>query len=126
VIDVAKTQAVGGHFEATLKTSIRMNDPGWFALRTPPPSVPKDPELQKKTPLNELGREVFSHTSAIYVDMAGRKRFDRAVAAELLAGMRESVDFITANGNYADEQERQRVLDVYRDGIAEMERRLKN
>ena len=126
VIAKAQSRPVGRHFEAEMSISIAQSGPGWLALRTPPPPVEGDPELQHPVPKNELGRDLFAHTSAINVDVGGRTYFDRKVAEQLLAEMTKYRDFISDKGLFADDQERQRVLDVYRDGIAEMNRRLRS
>ena len=124
VVATAKTKPVGGHFQADLKLSLDFSSPAWVALRTPPQSVKQDPELQKKTPLNELGRELFSHTSPIYVSVAGKRFFDKAVAQQLLAEIQANQKIIRKQGKFADEQALARVLDVHRDGIAVLQKRL--
>lgn len=126
VIAKAQSRPVGRHFEAEMSLSIPQSGPGWLALRTPPPPVKDDPELQQPVPKNALGHDLFAHTSAINVDVGGRTYFDRKVAEQLLAEMTKYRDFIADKGLFADDQERQRVLDVYRDGIAEMNRRLRS
>ena len=125
VIAKATSRSVGRHFEAEMSLSIPQSGPGWLALRTPPPPVKDDPEVQQPVPKNELGRDLFAHTSAISVEIGGRKHFDRKVAEQLLAEMTKYRDFIADKGLFADDQERQRVLDVYRDGIVEMDRRIR-
>jgi hypothetical protein len=124
VIARASTRLVGGHFEAEFKQPLNISNPCWLALRTPPPSVKDDPELATPTPLNELGRELFSHTSPIYVEVAGRPVFDPAVARQLLAKMTASRQQLLQHGKFEDDLARERVLDVYRDGIAVFEKRL--
>jgi hypothetical protein len=124
VIVTASTKPVGGHFEAELKQPLSISKPCWLALRTPPPSVKDDPELAMPTPLNELGRELFAHTSPIYVDVAGRPVFDPTVARQLLEKMNASRQQLLQHGKFEDDLARERVLDVYRDGIAALEKRL--
>jgi hypothetical protein len=124
VIAKSKAKNAGGHVMATIDLEIRIDQPCWLALRTPPPPIKDDPALTEPVARNELGQELFAHTSAVYVEVDGRRHFDRAVAGQLLAEMKTNVASIRKNGKFADNQERQRVLDVYRDGIAEMTRRL--
>lgn len=124
VVASAPTKRVGRHFEAELKTSFDLSKPCWLALRTPPPFVPSDPDLNKKTPLNEFGAELFSHTSPVYVMVAGRAAFDPVVARELLEKMKKSRATIVEKGKFEDDLAKARVTDVYNDGIAALERRL--
>jgi hypothetical protein len=124
VVASAPTQRVGAHHEAELKTTLQIDEPCWFALRTPPPSVPDNSELTKRAPLNEFGRELFSHTSPVYVTVARRPVFNRQIARELLEKMKTSRAFVAERGRFEDDLAKARVLDVYDDGIAVLERRL--
>lgn len=124
VVAKASTKRVGGHHEAELKTTLEVGQPCWLALRTPPQSVPDDPDLKKPTPLNEFGRELFSHTSPVYVTVAGRPVFIPHVARELLDKMKKNRTLVTAQGRFEDDLAKSRVLDVYDDGIAVLEQRL--
>ncbi|HUG93427.1 MAG TPA: hypothetical protein VML55_21490, partial [Planctomycetaceae bacterium] len=69
-------------------------------------------------------QDLFAHTSPVYVEVAGRRYFDAAVARELLTDMEASRQTITANGTFADEQEQARVLDVYGDAIEVLRERI--
>ena len=62
IVAVAASRKMGGHHEATIDTRIDISRPGWFALRTPPPSVSGDSSRSRKTPLNLIGRELFEET----------------------------------------------------------------
>ncbi len=105
-------------------SSCRSIEPCWLALRTPPPSAPRDAEFQRKTPLNEYGRELFAHTSAIYVNVAGRGVFDVAAANSLLDEMKTSREFIRGQAKFANDAERDGVLQVYDEGIRQMQERI--
>jgi hypothetical protein len=124
VVAHAATRRVGGHYDAELKTTLEISQPCWLALRTPPQSVPDDPDLKQATPLNEFGRELFSHTSPVYVTVAGRKVFDPQIARELLEKMKKSRAMIVERGRFEDDLAKASVIDVYNDGIAALERRL--
>ncbi|MFP6770534.1 MAG: CehA/McbA family metallohydrolase [Planctomycetaceae bacterium] len=124
VIAHAATRPVAGHFEATIETTLDVATPGWLALRTPPPSVSGDPKRSRKTPLNLLGRELFAHSSPIYVEIGGRAIFDPTVARELLATMQKHAEAIKQNGKFLDAAARARVLDAHREGIALLQDRL--
>ncbi len=124
-IATAATEAAGGHFEARIDTTVRVSQPGWFALRTPPPSVSGDAKRSRKTPLNLVGRELFAHTSPVYIQLGGRTIFDVKVAAEILATMKSHAEDVTRNGKFLDNTARARVLDVHREAITAFEARLK-
>ena len=124
VIKSAVSRPRGGHFEAEMEFEAPIDGPCWLALRTPPPSTPRDAEFERKTPLNEYGRELFSHTSAIYVWLKGRGVFQKAAAESLLAEMQASREFIAKRGLFANDAERDGVLKVYDAGIKQMSERL--
>ena len=119
------SRKVGAHFEAEFSETLQIDGPSWIALRTPPPPVKGDKELTEAVPRNELGRDLFSHTSPIYVTVAGKSRFDSAVARQLLAEMLANRRIIAEKGKFADAVERGRVLDVYSDAIAALRKRIK-
>ena len=96
VLRAEKSHKVGGHFEANFEADLDIRTPGWLALRTPPPPVKDDPALSQPVPRNEFGRDLFAHTSAITVEVAGQKRFMPGVARELLDEMKASMDSIAA------------------------------
>jgi len=117
VIDTAMSNQQGNHYHAALNRELQVNKPGWIALRTPPPSVPNDPGRSAKTPLNEYGKELFSHTSPIYIEVAEQAHFDLAAARELLAEMQQNTRLIDKQSKFADPQERASVLSVYGEAI---------
>ena len=124
VIAKKSCKRVDGHYEAEFAEVIRIDKPAWFALRTPPPSVKGDAKLKEKVGKNALGRDLFSHTSPIYVTVSGKSHFDRTVAKQLLSEMLANRRTIKEKGKFKDAVERGRVLDVYSDGIAAMRKRL--
>ena len=77
-----------------------------------------------KTPLNEYGRELFAHTSAIYVNLAGRSIFQQAAAESLLDEMKTSRDTIRKAAQFAGDADRNAVLRVYDEGIRQMQERI--
>ena len=124
IVAHATTKRVGGHFEARLDTTLDVRAPGWVALRTPPPSVSGDSSRSRKTPANELGRELFAHTSPVYVELAGRSIFNVETARALLKTMENNITAITSNGKFIDNTARARVLDVYHEAIAALKERI--
>ena len=124
IVAHAATRRVRGHYEAELKMTLDIAQPCWLALRTPPQSVPDDPELRKAAPLNEFGRELFAHTSPVYVTVGGRGVFIPEVARALLEKMKKSRAMVAEQGRFEDDLAKARVLDVHNEGIAALERRL--
>ena len=101
-----------GHFEAELTCPFEVNEPGWFALRV---------NSQEK---NELGGAIFGHTSAVYIELAEKNIFKPDVARELITDMQESIRTIQKKAVFADEQQHDQVLNIYREGIANLNKRL--
>ena len=120
VLNSTTTSPVGGHFEATMQYELPVEESGWLALR-----VAKS-ELAKDAAKSELGKDLFAHTSPIYVDIAGRKLFRAETARELIAEMEASMAAIIEKGTFANDAERESVLEVYRRGIAILQDRLKH
>lgn len=125
VVARSNSRQLDGHHEATLRTSIDIDGPAWLALRTPPPPVPSDPELQEPVAKNEYGGALFAHTSPIYLRYAGRDVFDRAAAEKLIADMQANIATINDKSQFSDDRQRDRVLDVYREGIKKLGERMR-
>ena len=112
-----------GYFVADLDLRLTVDEPSWFALRTPPP-VADDPQLQEPVEKNEFGGHLFSHTSPIYVQIAGQGVFDVAAARGLVDEMKSNVRQIEDQALFSHDGDRQRVLHVYAEAIDLLERRL--
>jgi hypothetical protein len=112
VVATAPSRAVGGHFESDLDLTLSIDEPGWVALRV---------KSDEKT---ELGGELFGHTSAIYFELDGKTIFRRDVAKSLIADMRDGMEKIQQQAVFGDDTEREGVLNVYREGIAALSKRL--
>jgi hypothetical protein len=113
VIRTAECHPIGGHFSAQMDLVINVDQPGWLALRTP---------LRAGT--NEFDKDLFAHTSPIYVEVAGKRIFRREVAEQLIAEMEENIDVIRDQGEFADPDEIDKVLNVHREGIKALRQRL--
>ena len=112
VVESVGSRAVGGHFEATIETTLAFDEPGWVALRVDSENT------------NELGGQLFGHTSAIYVNIAGKVIFHSDDALGLLAEMQEATETIIREARFADDTEQNEVLSVYQDGIRTLRSRL--
>ncbi len=124
VIHSEPARAEAGHFEAKLELSLAIDAPSWLALRTPPPAVADDPELQEAVAENEFGGRLFSHTSPIYVQVAGQGVFDKKIAAGLVDEMKSDMKKIEAQAVFDNEAQRQQVMRVYQEAIEMLEKRL--
>lgn len=122
----AASRAVGGHFETELEHTVNFTESGWVALRVQSGALPVGPDAPARPsgPKNELDEPLFGHTSAIYVEIAGRPVFQPAAARELIADMEGAVQDITAKGQFDRPAQREEVLKVYRDGIETLRKRL--
>ncbi len=123
VIATAETHAIEGHFAAEFDKSIDVSHSGWFALRTPPPSVKEDPALQEVRPRNELGRELYAHTSPIYVTVNGKPHRDPQAIQSLIAHVEQSLKVIPEQGVFNDDQTRDAILAIYRQTLEELKQR---
>ncbi len=124
VIHREKTVAQPGYVSTTGEFDVSINEPCWFAVRTPPPPWKGDPQQRPDFPKNELGNPLFAHTSAIYVTLGGRSVMDRPTFEGLLEEMRDHRRIINVGGTFANEGERQQVLAVYDEAIQLAETRL--
>jgi hypothetical protein len=113
VVHRAATERGDGRFAAELDVPVIIDRPGWLALR-----IPLDAGR------NELHKPLFAHTSPVYVDFAGRRPFDREIARALQQEIESNIRTIGEKATFGDAGERDRVLEVHRAGIAELQRRL--
>jgi hypothetical protein len=124
VAATAPSRPAQGHFVAELDTKLPVEQPSWLALRTPPPPVEKDAELQATVEKSEFDYHLFAHTSPIYVPLAGREVFDPATAQGLLDEMKSDLHEVEEHAHFASGAERDQVVQVYRQAMAALGRRL--
>jgi hypothetical protein len=115
VVHRVKATAENGYFSAALRHALQVDEPGWFAMRIP-----------QNVGTSELGYPLFAHTSPIYIELAGRTIFRKDTAQALIEEMRDSMKTIEAKAVFGGDDERQRVLQVYRDAIRRLETRLQS
>jgi hypothetical protein len=106
VIDEIAAESSGLHFEARLDRRIAIERPCWLALRV------------SSTERSEYGRELFGHTSPVYVTIGGAGVRIQEDVEWLIKDMEQAIETISARGSFAMPGDRERVLAVYRDGIA--------
>lgn len=113
-----------GHFQGELRHQFKADLPGWLALRTPPP--PREASEGSKHPKNEYGRDLFAHTSALFVDVDNRHLFNVETARALIAELERSQQMISDNALFADHSERRAIMDVYKAAADDLRRRIKS
>jgi hypothetical protein len=113
VVHTAASRPSADHFEANLEFKLTASDAGWIALRIP-----------ASAGQNEFGKPLFAHTSPIYFTVNNRRIFNAEVAQALLSEMEASRQFVNEKATFADVQERESVLRVYRDAIALFQERI--
>jgi hypothetical protein len=120
VVWKSESRSKDGHFTASFDVTVKVDAPCWYALRIPPAGVQPGPDV----PRSELGGPLFAHTSAVSLEVAGRKVFDAAVARSLLEEMGRARETILTKGVFASDHEKDHVLSVYAMAISSLEKRL--
>ncbi len=124
VVAKAQSEKQGEHFVAAIDLPLPIDAPCWLALRTPPPPVSDDPQLQEPVARNEFGESLFGHTSPIYVEQNGDGVFDATTGAELVAQMKSDWEKIQSQAVFTEPSQRERVSRVYQEAIEVLENRL--
>ncbi len=114
VIHTAESKADEGHFQSEINLPVKVGEPGWLALR-----------VALDAGNNEFEKQIFAHSSPIYVEYAGRRIFRPEVARELIAEIEANMKIIEEKAKFADDAERDDVLQVHRDGISILRKRLR-
>lgn len=114
VIHSTNCQRRDGHYESSLRFALEISEPGWIALRVCLPAGK-----------NEFGEVLFGHTSPIYIDVGGKRIFQPDVAQQLLVEMERNISIINNKGVFHSNAERETVLEVHRQGIAELKQRIR-
>lgn len=112
IAETAPSQPVAGHFEARINRPLLLNEPGWVALR------------MVSNQQNEFGAQLFGHTSAVYVEIAGRTVFKPKVARELIADMNKAMETIREKASFANDGQVDEILNVYREASMALRERL--
>jgi hypothetical protein len=112
VIQAETGRAKDGGYTAKLVREVRLDGPAWFAARID--SAAK----------NELDRQLFAHTSPVYVDFAGGRVFDVEAARLMVKRIEEAREAIRGRGKFGDDAARDQVLAVYDETARELVRRI--
>jgi hypothetical protein len=113
VIHEAGAKAKGPGFAASLTRELRVPEPGWLALRI---------ETDVR---NEMGHPLFAHTSPIYIDQGGKRRFDLESARALLRLVEEGQAEIRKRGTFSNDAARDKVLALYEEAARDLRERMR-
>ena len=134
VVDRAVAKAVGNRFEALIKSEHVIGEASWIASRVSGGGLEMDGNVvvPPSTPIrgtshgvNEMGEALFAHTSPIYLDFKGQRRFDVSVAEELIAELEIGRDRVLEKGLFQTTDERDQILSGYSESIANLRGKIK-
>jgi hypothetical protein len=111
VVHTTPTRGEDRHFTATMNHTLKIDRPGWLAARIP-----------LEAGKNEFEKPIYAHTSPVYITIAGKRIFRPDIAQELIEEMQESLESIPKQGKFANDAERESVLNVHRTGIETLRR----
>ena len=94
-----------GCLEARLDRGVEIDEPGWLALR-----------ISTKAN-NEFGRQLFGHTSPIYITVDGKSIRIKDEVEYLMKQMEDARKTIATQSFFATKEERERVLSIYTRGM---------
>ena len=69
---------------------------------------------------------MFAHTSPVYITLNEQSRFNPDVAAELVAEIKSDIEKIVTGGQFADDWEKQEVIEIYEAAIQKWESRIRS
>jgi hypothetical protein len=110
---IRKARAQGkAPYHAKLTYEVRVEQSGWFATR-----------IESATK-NELGYQLFAHTSPVYVELAGGKIFDVDAAQALLKQIEDGQAAIQKQGKFSDPETERNLLALYTQAADELRDRI--
>jgi hypothetical protein len=101
-----------GAYSARFVREVRLDEPAWFAARI------------DSSARNELDRQLFAHTSPVYVDLAGQRVFDVEAGRLMIRRMEQALEEIRSRGKFADDGARDKILDIYDETKKELAKRI--
>lgn len=108
VVATEQVHKSGQRYAARIDREIVVDGSAWFAARI---------EADTK---NELGQQLFAHTSPVYAVVAGRHMLDVESGRALLKQMEESRGDIRARGKFSSNAARDRLLTIYDEAIRDL------
>jgi hypothetical protein len=112
VIQSEVGKAKDGVYTAKIVKEVRLDEPAWFAARI------------DSSAKNELDRQLFAHTSPVYVDLDGKRVFDVETGRLLLKRLEQSQEEIRARGKFPTDAARDKILAIYTDTTKDLVKRI--
>jgi hypothetical protein len=112
VIQSEAAKAKAGVYTAKFVREVRLDEPAWFAARI------------DSSAKNELDRQLFAHTSPVYVDFAGQRVFDVETGRLLLKRLEQAKEEIRARGKFGDDSARDKIIVIYDDTAKDLTNRI--
>src|SRR5262249_7059735 len=112
VIATRETYRKNGFFAAVLACDVRIDAPGWLAVR-----IDSDTK-------NEFDKQLYAHSSPIYIGYAGRLHFDTESARALLKQLEEARAEIKARGKFSSPAAADKVIAYYEETAKELTERV--
>jgi hypothetical protein len=112
VLHTQAAQREGDAYQARLAREVMIEGPGWLAARIETPTR------------NELGQQLFAHTSPIYVEVAGARIFDLEAARALLRQLEEAEAEIRSRAQFSSPQAGEKLLAMYAEARLGLTRRI--
>ena len=109
---IHKASAKDKLFRASMTYEVRVEGPGWFAVRI------------AATSKNELGQGLFAHTSPIYVEIAGKRLFDVEAARAMLQEIETSEAAIRTQGKFTTPAASAQILTLYEEAAKDLRGRI--
>jgi len=113
VVHSVASRKVDGHFEADMVFPLLVDSPGWVALRV------------NSNGKSEMGEPLFAHTSPVYIEYSGKMPFRKVAAERLVADMKRAMRTIKEKATFATSAQHDDVMNVYRKGIDELDKQIK-
>jgi hypothetical protein len=101
VVQSQAAEKKDGGYAARLERKATIDEPTWFAVRI---------DAQAK---NEFGRQLFAHSSPVYVDLAGKRAFEVESARGLQKELEEAREAIRKRGHFSTPGARDKVLALF-------------
>jgi hypothetical protein len=115
VLVTSATAIQNGVYAAQELYELSIDEPSWIAVRI----------LSDDGRTNLLGKRLFGHTSPVFVQYRGKTRFKAPVARQLLAEIQGGINSIKMLGRFANDEEKEAVLDIYRRGANKLRKMLR-
>jgi len=114
------SRPVDGHFEADFDLPLEVGQSGWLALRVPPNREYSVRSNDTGSGTNIFGKEIFAHTSPVYITVARQPAFDREAIPVLIADIEDALATIDEYGTFANDAERDALRRIYTDAEAKL------